>query len=129
MKKFYCAAAAIIAAAVMILLLGSNAGLWEITTGSGGLLGLVAVLPAVIWIFFKGLNLINAGLYLGGVDYILIKKFLPVSLSVALIIIETIAVIICILAIYNINTSDKVIDEKASEEAEKTENMAEEKNG
>lgn len=117
MKKYYCALAAIIVAAVVILIVGSNAGIWEISSGSQGLLGLIAILPAVIWIFFKGLNLINAGLYIGGIDYILIKKFLSLPASVVLIIIEAVAIIVCIMIGYAKKNKELEAAEEAAEGA------------
>jgi len=93
LKKFYISLVSVLMLAVAVLFIGDAASWWSISARAEGLLGLLAIVPAVLWIFFKGVNIINIGLYLGGIDYILIKKFLSLSQSVALIIIEAVLII------------------------------------
>lgn len=123
MKKYYCAIAVIAAAAIAILFAGSAAGIWEISKSEQGLLGLIAILPAVIWIFFKGANLVNIGMYFGGLDYILMKKFLSMNASVVLIVAEAAVIIVCIM----ITTIKKNKELEAEEKA--AQSKAEETNG
>ncbi|MFT3951533.1 MAG: hypothetical protein QM689_06230 [Oscillospiraceae bacterium] len=46
-------------------------GWWDFSLEVKGILGLAAVLPAVLWTFFGGLGACNLLLYLLGTDYIL----------------------------------------------------------
>lgn len=93
MEKFLWSVAAILFAGILILVWGSDSSFWEVSTKAEGLVGLIAIVPAVVWIFFKGVNIINCGMYIGGIDYILIKKFLSLGQSVALIIVEAVVII------------------------------------
>lgn len=112
MKKFYISLAAVIAAAFAVIFIGSALELWSVSAQAEGLLGLLAIVPAAVWIFFKGVNLVNVGIYLAGIDYILVKKFLSLGMSVALIVCEAVLLIVWII----------VKNSKQAAAAEKTEN-------
>ncbi len=99
LKKFYISLISILLLAVAVLIIGDVASLWDVSSRAEGVLGLLVILPAVIWIFFKGVNIINIGLYLGGLDYIIIKKFLGLSGSVVLIIVEAVLIIVALMII------------------------------
>ncbi len=117
MKKFYISLAAVIVAAFAVIMIGSALELWSISAQAEGLLGLAAIVPAALWIFFKGLNLVNVGIYLAGIDYILIKKFLSLGTSVALIVCEAVLLVVWII----VSNSKKAAAAKA-ENAENNEN-------
>lgn len=118
MKKFYISLVSVLMLAVAVLFIGDAASWWSISARAEGLLGLLAIVPAVLWIFFKGVNIINIGLYLGGIDYILIKKFLSLSQSVALIIIEAV-LIIAVLCLVCAKKNKELSEDKGTEEKEK----------
>lgn len=117
MEKFLWSIAAILFAGIIILVCGSDWGLWEISSKAEGLVGLIAIVPAVVWIFFKGLNIINCGIYLGGIDYILIKKFLSLGQSVALVVIEAV-LIVAVLLVLNIR-KNKELSQKVNNDTDK----------
>ena len=127
MKKFYISLVVVVAAAIAVLLLGDAFELWQISSNADGLLGLAAIVPAAVWIFFKGLNPINTGLYIGGIDYILFKKFLTsFGARAALLIAEAVLIVVWIIIIYlkkskeleNTQEAQEDADEQAAEEAE-----------
>lgn len=118
MKKFYISLVSVLMLALAVLLIGDAANWWSVSSRAEGLLGLLAIVPAVLWIFFKGVNIINIGLYLGGIDYILIKKFLSLGRSVALIIIEAV-VIIAVLCFVCSKKNKELSGDKDTEEKEK----------
>lgn len=117
LKKFYISLISILLLAVAVLIIGDVASLWDVSSRAEGVLGLLVILPAVIWIFFKGVNIINIGLYLGGLDYIIIKKFLGLSGSVVLIIVEAVLIIVALMiicALKNKQLSQKIDDAQES---------------
>ncbi len=120
MKKFYISLAAVIAAAFAVIFIGSALEWWSVSSQAEGLLGLLAIVPAAVWIFFKGLNLVNVGIYLAGIDYILVKKFLSLGMSVALIVCEAVLLIVWII----VKNS-----KQAAEKAENNENTETEDQG
>ena len=118
MKKFYISLAAVIAAAFAVILIGSGLELWSVSAQAEGLLALVAIVPAAVWIFFKGVNLVNVGIYLAGIDYILVKKFLSPGISVALIVCEAALLIVWII----VKNSKRAAAAEKAENAENNEN-------
>lgn len=118
MEKFMWSVAGILFAGILVLVMGSDSGWWEVSSNAEGLVGLVAIVPAVIWIFFKGVNIINCGMYIGGIDYILIKKFLSLGQSVALIVIEAV-IIIAVLCIMCAKKNKELENAGSSEDKEK----------
>lgn len=119
MKKFYISLTAIILAVIAIVAIGAETEIFRLSSEAEGILGLLVIIPAVLWIFFKGVNFVNAGLYLGGMDYILIKKFLDLEGSVILIAVE--AVIMCLVILLVGARKNKQLAEEESKEAAETE--------
>lgn len=117
MEKFMWSIAGILFAGILILFVGSDSSWWEVSSQAEGLLGLIAIVPAVLWIFFKGVNIINCGMYLGGIDYILIKKFLSLGQSVALIVIEAV-IIIAVLCFMCAKKNKELAKSESSEDKE-----------
>lgn len=62
------------AAAVLAAAVGCAVGLWDIGFEPESLIGFAAIIPAVIWIFAKGLNYVNSGIYFAGIGYIMYKN-------------------------------------------------------
>ncbi len=117
MKKFYIALTAIFLAVIAIVAIGAQTEIFRLSSEAEGLLGLIVIIPAVLWIFFKGLNFVNAGLYLGGMDYILIKKFLDLKGSVVLIVLEAVVMSLVILFV-GAKKNKQLSEEEANETVE-----------
>ncbi len=97
MKKFILIISLILAATAGILAIGYAADLWDINVSTTDLLSLIVIIPAAVWVMFCGLNLANLGLYLAGVDFVLIRKFTSLGGAVALIVGEAAVIIIGII--------------------------------
>lgn len=73
-KKYITAIVAMVATAVVLVLLGVAVNLWDLGFNVGSLVGLIAVVPAVIWVLLKGVNYINSAIYFAGIGYIMFKN-------------------------------------------------------
>lgn len=69
-KKFLLSVLAMIGSAVLIVLLGAAFNVWDLGFKINSLIGIVVILPAIIWVFTKGVNYINSAMYFGGIAYI-----------------------------------------------------------
>lgn len=75
MKLKKCAAVmAVIMAVLGLTMIGYAVGLWDFGFEISSLVGLAAVIPAVVWIFFKGINYVNSSIYFAGIGYIMFKN-------------------------------------------------------
>lgn len=72
-KYLICTAAAVVIA-VIIAAIGHGIGIWDFGFDPLTLIGLLAVVPSVVWIYKKGLNYINSGIYFAGIGYIMYKN-------------------------------------------------------
>lgn len=72
-KKFLTGCAVLLILAAVGILIGFHVGVWELSAAAQGIWGLAAILPAVLWVFFGGINALNVLLYLLGMDFILWK--------------------------------------------------------
>jgi len=69
--RFFIGAVLVIGA---VMFLGVSQDWWELNTEFSGVLGILPAVPAVIWIFFLGVNFVNCFLYFGGVWLVLFGK-------------------------------------------------------
>lgn len=60
--------------AFMIALCGNAMNLWTFGFNSSAAVGLIAVIPASIWVYFKGLNYVNSAVYFAGIAFIMYKN-------------------------------------------------------
>ena len=58
-----------------VMLVGRLAGLWQFGINPWSLIGLAAVVPALVWIFTKGINFVNSPVYFAGLAFIIYKNF------------------------------------------------------
>lgn len=93
---FCCILLALIAVSAGLLAVGNALDWWSVASEPGRLPALVLIVPAVLWIFFKGINFVNFGLYLAGFDYAVISGFLDFTQSVVLIAAEAVVLVLWI---------------------------------
>ncbi|NLZ46543.1 MAG: hypothetical protein GX896_07620 [Clostridiales bacterium] len=55
----------------MLASFGQKNGFWEFWFKPLSLIGFIAIVPAVFWIFKKGLNFVNSGLYFTGLGFVM----------------------------------------------------------
>ena len=73
-KKFLVSLALMFVSAVLVVIIGIALNFWEIGFKWGSALGLVIIIPAVVWVLFKGVNYINSALYFGGIAFVIYKN-------------------------------------------------------
>ncbi len=57
-----------------VMFLGASQNWWEINSEFNGALGLIPIIPALVWIFFLGANFVNSFMYFGGIWLVLFGK-------------------------------------------------------
>lgn len=73
-KKFLVSAGAMVGTALLVVILGAVFNLWDIGFKAGSIIGLIIVLPAIIWVLSEGVNYFNSALYFGGIAYIMYRN-------------------------------------------------------
>ena len=80
-KKSLICLVAVIAVIFAVVFAGKALGLWEFGFSPYSLVGLLAVVPAVIWVLLRGVNFVNSALYFAGIGYIMFRNvFRQISL-------------------------------------------------
>lgn len=73
-KKFLLSVGAMLGTAVLVVILGAVFNLWDIGFKSASIIGLLIVIPAIIWVLSEGVNYFNSALFFGGIAYIMYKN-------------------------------------------------------
>lgn len=73
-NKFVKTMIAMIAAGGILAFLGKLVNLWNFGFKAGSLVGLLAVVPASVWVWKKGINYINSAIYFAGIGYIMFRN-------------------------------------------------------
>lgn len=73
-KKYLLSFVVMLLCGVFVAFAGSVINLWDISFNFKSLVGLVAVIPACVWICFKGVNYVNSAVYFAGIGFIMYKN-------------------------------------------------------
>lgn len=73
-KKWIISVVLILMLLIIIAVLGHTLNIWDFGFKLASFIGLLAIIPASIWIYKKGINYINSGIYFAGIAFIMYKN-------------------------------------------------------
>ncbi len=73
-KKYVVRLVGLVVVGLIIVITGSLFNLWNIGFKASSLIGFIAVVPACLTVFSKGLNYVNSAVYFAGIGFIMYKN-------------------------------------------------------